>query len=299
MDTLTQNSTDSKITHVSDTALWVAVYRAAESRRSDALFKDQLADRLVGSKGREIEQQMSSRSSVVAKYLSWSVVIRTCMIDQLIEEQIKNGIDTVINLGAGLDTRPYRMKLPPNLQWIEIDFPHMIQYKEEQLKNEKPNCKLERVALDLSNSEAKKLAFEQIAAKTSKAIVITEGVVPYLDEAQVQDLIEDLNRHKQFKYWIVEYSSPTLMRIMKKRGTLTDLMKNSPLKFFPKNLFDFFGKRGWKVSDIRYFAKESKKLGREVAMPWWATIISFILTPLPTLKEKFLNISGFMLLERV
>ena len=43
---------------------------------------------------------------------AWSVVIRTVIIDNLIREAIGEGVDTILNLGAGLDTRPYRMALP-------------------------------------------------------------------------------------------------------------------------------------------------------------------------------------------
>jgi len=42
---------------------------------------------------------------------------------------------------CGLDARPYRMNLPPTLQWIEVDFQDIIAYKEETLANEKPRCR--------------------------------------------------------------------------------------------------------------------------------------------------------------
>jgi len=46
---------DPTIGHVSDTALCVAVYRAEESERPDALFKDPLARRLAGERGRSYD----------------------------------------------------------------------------------------------------------------------------------------------------------------------------------------------------------------------------------------------------
>src|SRR6185369_17641435 len=42
------------VSNVSDTARWVATYRAQETARPDALFKDPFAERLAGERGRAI-----------------------------------------------------------------------------------------------------------------------------------------------------------------------------------------------------------------------------------------------------
>src|SRR5947209_5296580 len=110
------------INHVSDTATWVAYYRALESDRPDALFHDPFAKILDGEKGKKISESMKSTS----KYTQWTIVIRTVIIDRFIEKMISEGVDTVLNLGAGLDSRPYRMTLPKSLLWIEVDHPHLI-----------------------------------------------------------------------------------------------------------------------------------------------------------------------------
>src|SRR3954462_4287550 len=94
---------DDHLHHVSDTALWVAHYRAEESERPDALFRDPFAKALAGERGRRIAQAMGA----TAKYTRWTLVIRTVLIDRYIEAAIAGGVDTILNLGAGLDTRPY------------------------------------------------------------------------------------------------------------------------------------------------------------------------------------------------
>jgi methyltransferase (TIGR00027 family) len=114
----------SSIRDVSDTALWVAVYRAQESARPDPLFQDPLATVLAGERGKQIADAMP-----YPRIMNWFLVIRTVALDRLIQAAIEQGADTLINLGTGLDTRPYRMKLPPNLRWVEVDFPHIIDYK--------------------------------------------------------------------------------------------------------------------------------------------------------------------------
>jgi O-methyltransferase involved in polyketide biosynthesis len=57
---------------------------------------------------------------------------------QHIREQWKEGADMVVNLAAGLDTRPYRMDLSSSRLWVEVDLPDLLDYKEEVLKGESP-----------------------------------------------------------------------------------------------------------------------------------------------------------------
>ena len=140
MDDIRAEMQNAEIKDVTDTALWVAAYRAEETQRKDALFRDPLAAILVGSLGAMIATRTQS-----SRYTAWSVVIRTHIIDRFILDTIAENVDTVLNLGAGLDTRPYRLYLPANLRWIEIDFPVIIDHKEKIIKDEIPKCKLERV----------------------------------------------------------------------------------------------------------------------------------------------------------
>jgi O-methyltransferase involved in polyketide biosynthesis len=94
---------------VADTARWVALYRAQESERPDALFHDPFARQLAGDTNADIERlREKGRSS-----MQWSSVVRTAVIDELILACVReHEIDTVLMLGAGLDARPQRLPLP-------------------------------------------------------------------------------------------------------------------------------------------------------------------------------------------
>src|ERR1700737_3371087 len=89
---------------VSDTAIWAAIYRARETDRPHALFRDPLARRLAGERGDRIAAAMRSQDRN-----EWAWVIRTYLFDRFIAEQVAQGADMVVNLAAGLDARPYRM----------------------------------------------------------------------------------------------------------------------------------------------------------------------------------------------
>ena len=127
---------DPGIADVSDTALWIAAYRARETERAGALFQDPLAGRLAGDRGRELARKMTG-----AEQFEWMTVVRTVVIDRYLQEAIARGVDTVLNLGAGLDTRPYRMTLPASLSWVEVDMPKIVALKEDRLAGETPRCR--------------------------------------------------------------------------------------------------------------------------------------------------------------
>ena len=135
--------------HVSDTALWVAMYRAFESERPDALFRDPFARRLAGERGEAIVEALPRGRS-----LAWPMVVRTAVMDEIITRCVDRGVRTVINLAAGLDARAYRMALPPALRWLDVDLPDMIAYRREHLGDAKPVCACESVAADLSDPAA-------------------------------------------------------------------------------------------------------------------------------------------------
>ena len=222
------------IQNVSDTAFMVAGFRAAENERPNPLFRDPLAARLAGEHGGEIFATMPY--SVVG---AWSVVIRTVIIDELITRAIGEGVDTVLNLGAGLDTRPYRMALPEDLRWVEVDYPHVIGFKESRLTEEAPRCRLKRIELDLTDREALRRFLADMSARATKVLVLTEGVVPYLTETDVTGLAGDLRREEKIRYWIIDYFSPQAIRSGDKLRA--KFMRNAPFQFKPADWFGFFG----------------------------------------------------------
>src|ERR1700675_2181374 len=150
-------ATELAIRNISDTAIWAALYRARETERKNALFRDPFARRLAGERGDHIAATMRAHDEH-----EWAWVMRTVLFDRFIAGEIAAGADMVVNLAAGLDARPYRMALPPALQWIEVDLPDLLEYKERILRDEKPACALERVRLDLADQAARRELFRKL-----------------------------------------------------------------------------------------------------------------------------------------
>lgn len=255
---------NSEINHVTDTAIWVAAYRAEENDRKDALIKDPYAALLIGADGNKVATRTQG-----SRYTAWSVVIRTMIIDQFIENLLSKEIDTVLNLGAGLDTRPYRLTIPKNVRWVEVDFPSIIDRKNELLKDITPKCSLERLALDLSIEEVRNNFLQKISHESKNVLILTEGVVPYLSNEDAKSLALSLHSFHNFNYWITEYYSPEILEFLRTPKRLKQ-MKNAPFLFYPENWFEFFKECGWNEVETKYFGVESDKVGRTAPVSSWA-----------------------------
>jgi methyltransferase (TIGR00027 family) len=280
---------DSAITHVADTALWVASYRALESNRPDALFHDPLADSLVGERGRRIAAAMP-----YPKAMAWALAIRTVAIDELIHRAISLSIDTVVNLGAGLDTRPYRMDLPSTLRWIEVDFPEMISYKSAKLLGQRPVCHLEQISADLSDLPLRRSVFQRIGAETDRTLILTEGVIAYMSAEEAALLSRDLFAIPSFQYWIQDYYQGVTRRWAPRR--MRRRLKESPFKFEEKDPLGFFQQQGWTIFENRFASQEARRLHRPFpfVFPW-----SLIMLLIPErIRRRWRSVSGYVMFQK-
>lgn len=251
------NEPESRIHNISDTARWVAIYRARENERPDAVFRDPFARRLAGERGEQI-----AASIPFAEKHSWPFVARTWLTDNFITDQVRQGTDMVVNLAAGLDARPYRMELPRSLQWVEVDLPEILAHKEEILRNEKPVCALERVRLDLTNVSARRELFSELGRRVNRVLIVTEGLLVYLTEEEVAALGRDLAAPTAFQHWIVDLASPALLQMLaKKMGAPLD-RAGAPLKFAPQEGPEFFTRCGWKPAEALSIMHAAARLSR-------------------------------------
>lgn len=283
----------SSIQHVSDTAFLVAHGRAAESARPDALFHDPLAARLAGEKGRALAEAFPQGAMT-----GWTVAIRTVIIDEFISAAIARGVDTVLSLGAGLDTRPYRLELPSELHWVEVDYPDVIAFKEERLEDEMPHCHLERVGLDLADRSARRELFARVDAQSAHVLVLTEGVILYLEIDEVAALADELRALTRVDSWIVDYISPE-SHAYRQRAGLDRQLERAPFKFQPADWCGFFAAHGWRPREIRYLAEEGARRGRRAPLPWRIRLITSLLRRLvPAERRARLDqFAGYVLLE--
>ncbi|MHB8540549.1 MAG: class I SAM-dependent methyltransferase [Candidatus Acidiferrales bacterium] len=245
------------VRNISDTARWVAYFRARETQRSDALFRDPFAERLAGERGFEIANTLLEGNKH-----EWAWVARTFLFDKFLAREIQGGANLVVNLAAGLDARPYRMPLPEELQWIEVDLPEILSYKKEILASEKPKCQLERIGLDLSDAGARKDLFEKLDGRATKIVVLSEGLLLYFSAEEVASLAKDLAAGAHFQSWIIDLASPGQLRLMQRTTGKQLSEAGAAFKFGPSEGPHFFVPHGWEPKDVQGFLKTAAEFNR-------------------------------------
>lgn len=245
------------VRHISDTALWAAYFRAEETKRPDALFRDPYAEKLDGGKGVEI-----ARTIPEGQAHAWAWVTRTYLFDQFIREEIENGADLIVNCAAGLDARPYRMELPPSLHWVELDLPEILAYKEERLAQEKPRCIVERIPVNLANATERRSVLQSVGTKGKRGVILTEGLLIYLSPEEVGSLARDLAGIAPFQRWILDLASPGLLQMMRKSAGKALERVGAPFRFGPTEGPGFFGPHGWDAIHVQGILKTAARFGR-------------------------------------
>jgi methyltransferase (TIGR00027 family) len=280
------------IQNVSDTARWVAVYRAMETARPDAIFRDPYAERLAGEQGVKIVNEIRR-----GRGMAWAMIVRTAVLDEMILDRIEHGgVDTVLNLAAGLDARAWRLRLPPTLHWIDVDLPEMTDYKTSHMRGEQPACKYEAVAADLTSDVVRDELFARLGASARTMLVVTEGLLIYLDIEQVTSLARTIHSMPSARWWISDVANPMLLDWMRKSWGRAVEKGNAPFKFGPENSAAFFAPLGWREIVFRPMMLDARRLRREMRMMWLWRFMSLFMSA--TRRSEMQRMSGMIMLER-
>lgn len=192
----------------SRTAEYVALFRAIESGRppSKRLFNDPLAISFLRPSLRLLVHL--SRPPFVGKIIPFLIdtkgaigarpagIARTRLIDEKLIEAIKKGTRQIVILGAGYDTRAYRIEGIEQAEVFELDHPNTSKAKREKLKKQLgilPN-RVNFVPADLNHQ-----SLEDVLAATSfnrelKTFFIWEGVTNYLTAAAVDAAFRSMRK---------------------------------------------------------------------------------------------------------
>lgn len=154
---------------VSNTAFYCAGVRAQDARHAHPICNDRFAMRFMD------EQAQSAFAPFIDETMPNISNATRCRI---IDDQLRGAIGpgtTIVTIGAGLDTRPYRLD---GGNWVEVDETPLLAFKEARLPAAECPNPLRRIAIDFArDSLAEKLSDVPSAGHV---IVVIEGVIMYL-----------------------------------------------------------------------------------------------------------------------
>jgi methyltransferase (TIGR00027 family) len=191
----------------------VAASRALEFEAPDGFVRDPFASRLAGERGMAI-----LNASPNPGMMRFAVGVRSRFVDELLlEALVSNPIAAVLSVGCGLDTRPWRLDLPPDLRWIEADFADILDYKESVMSAETPRCRRERLIADVNDPAQRRITYAAVGS--APALMITEGLLMYLPGGTVEALAAEVGNQSGVSHWISDNVTTTFKKAVAADGS--------------------------------------------------------------------------------
>jgi methyltransferase (TIGR00027 family) len=212
---------------VSHTALGAAICRLIEQYQpaQTRLFDDPVIKELVGAPIRFMMQFGSLRNftfnqtEAAGKGIYGMQICRTRYIDEAAQAALSAGIKQLVILGAGLDTRPYRLPGMAGVNAFEVDLPAAQNDKKSKIKKylgrEPDNVDFIPIDFDTQNLET--VFSGSSFDSTSPAVFIWEGVTQYISEESVRQTLTFIGKSAPGSMMIFTY---VLKSIIERRSNI-------------------------------------------------------------------------------
>jgi len=185
---------------VDEEALWLAACLADESTRPDRVIADPFAAHLAGTRGARLFAARSIDGGALMTALSVAVV------DDMVQRAVLDQhLHAVVQLGAGLDTRPFRLALPNDLRWVELDSNTLCLYKGMRLAHLTPQCRVERMGFDMTDPAQPAAVLRRALRGVARGLLLTENALDRFDSSELSEIAPQLRRG--LKWWILSTSS--------------------------------------------------------------------------------------------
>jgi O-methyltransferase involved in polyketide biosynthesis len=149
--------------------------KALDNRSSHPILHDEKADEIVSMIDYDFEKLKGFGNGNV-------MVVRAKQLDEWVKEFLRSNLNTVVlNLGCGLDTRISRINPPSMVSWFDVDFPEVIEERQNFYSN--------RDGYQMLASSITELPWLQQTPKDRPAIIIADGVFEYLTKEEVKGLL--------------------------------------------------------------------------------------------------------------
>lgn len=242
---------------VSKTAYYTLGVRVADAAAPRPLCGDRFASTFFDEEARQVWERFKDFHNPNA-----STAVRHRCIDDLLRAELSRQPDArVVVIGAGFDTRAYRLD---GGRWLEVDEPVILSRKDALLPAASAKNPLERVSIEFATeSLADRLAPYQDTRRTH---VVIEGVFMYLTHAQRQQLLE------------------TLQRLFPHHALYCDLMQRTFVERYSQKLGEAIAEMGARFQDLTddpeaVFLREGYSVASATSIPLLAAELGGLNVP--------------------
>ncbi len=231
---------------------WMAAVRAIENKRPDGLFSDPIAAQLAG------QEMIEKIAPSVQEYEDKGapiVVVRTRFFDDFLMS-VADSIRQVVILGAGMDTRAFRLSWWPNTHLYELEQPDVLKFKASRLGDAQAKCHRYSIEADLREPWSD-LLLAKGYQPTLPTVWLLEGLLYYLTEKKVSELLTTITELSCPGSWLGADLINT--EFLGSTDTLSQHWK-----FGCDEPEDFFSNYGWQA-DVIQPGEEGANFGRYTA----------------------------------
>jgi methyltransferase (TIGR00027 family) len=173
-----------------ETMLMTLSGRAAQSQWKDPILRDPWAEEAM----RHIDYDMSKTLKGVSSWGMWKeigatiIATRAATFDQLTNRYLADHPDAaVLHVGCGMDSRVFRVDPPASVQWFDVDYPDVIDVRRRLFP--------QRAAYHLIGAPLDDLRWLNDVPRDRPGLLIAEGALMYLSEAEVKALLNAVVAH--------------------------------------------------------------------------------------------------------
>lgn len=169
-------------TGVKATPLITLQAKAEESAMPDSLLHDHFAAAALARIGEDLTHLKMGRDMTIA------IAMRAYLLDRWTAAFLdRHANATVVHLGCGLDSRVFRLDPRPSVRWFDVDFPDVVALRQRLYP-----CR-ENYAMIAASITSENWLCQCPADRP--AMIVAEGVLPYLEQDQVPLLLRRLVDH--------------------------------------------------------------------------------------------------------
>lgn len=194
-------------TPVQDSLFLTLCGRALDSRAEQSILSDVMADEIL----HEIEFDPATLP-FAAKGMR-DIALRAKKLDEIVERFVARHPDAVVlDLGAGLDSRYFRVNPPSTVDWYDIDFPEVVAARQQVMP---PRDNVHTIGASLTDPHW----LDQVPTDRP-AVIVADGLVAFLAQDAFVSLLNRLtghfpggelafNAYTRFHVWVLKRYSGT------------------------------------------------------------------------------------------